>query len=296
MRHTLTKMVWRSYAGWWPQLARSFGSGAEHAWQEEMRPSPESQLTAPEPMMSEREGELLVMFKSYADASGTDDRQPYTSFAGYIAGESDWCKFSKEWLEVLADLKLGAEFRASKFYARTKRENWFQQRVDDCIVELAKVIKRWTKGGFGVLLNNEEFNCILSPIAQRRMEHRYYLLFAEVLHKIRRFIMFKPHDTIELFFDNDPGHEGKAARIFEGFKKQYDRQNQFVTRAFVSSICFPPIQAADFIAYELRLYGRGGGHRNENVRTAMTALKGDLRVSEVTRSRLEKLNKQYGNT
>lgn len=233
------------------------------------------------------------MFRSYADASGTDDQQPYTSFAGYIAEQYDWSRFSKEWLEALQELKLGPEFRASKFYARTKRENWPQEKVDDCIIELAKVIKRWTKTGFAVLLDNGEFNCILSQTAQRRMGHRYYLLFAEVLHKIRRFIMSNPRDTIELFFDQDPGHEGKSARIFNGFKEHYDRHNQFVALDFIGSASSPPIQAADFLAYELRLYGLKGGPRNKNVRIAMTALKGALQVSQVTPSRLERLNDRY---
>jgi integrase len=39
MGHTSAEMLWRRYARWWPQVARSDGSRAEQWWYEEVRPS-----------------------------------------------------------------------------------------------------------------------------------------------------------------------------------------------------------------------------------------------------------------
>ena len=39
MRHTSAEMLWRRYARWWPQVARSDGSRAEVWWHEETRAS-----------------------------------------------------------------------------------------------------------------------------------------------------------------------------------------------------------------------------------------------------------------
>lgn len=80
--------------------------------------------------------------ESYADESGTDDDHPFTSFAGYVGDEAEWIRFSKRWLEALAELKLGIEFHASQFYARAGRENWSQSEVQSCIEPLARLIKR----------------------------------------------------------------------------------------------------------------------------------------------------------
>ena len=37
MRHTSAEMLWRRYARWWPQMARSGGSRAEQWWYEQTR-------------------------------------------------------------------------------------------------------------------------------------------------------------------------------------------------------------------------------------------------------------------
>ena len=37
MRHTSAEMLWRRYARWWPQVARSDGSKGEHWWSENSR-------------------------------------------------------------------------------------------------------------------------------------------------------------------------------------------------------------------------------------------------------------------
>ncbi len=38
MRHTSAEMLWRRYARWWPQVARSDGSKAQRWWSEEVKP------------------------------------------------------------------------------------------------------------------------------------------------------------------------------------------------------------------------------------------------------------------
>lgn len=54
MRHTSAEMLWRRYARWWPQVARSDGRRAEQWWREETKPSGCSELATNGPPMSGR--------------------------------------------------------------------------------------------------------------------------------------------------------------------------------------------------------------------------------------------------
>ena len=214
--------------------------------------------------------------ESYADESGTDDGHPYSSFAGYVGDESKWKVFSKQWLDVLAELKLGTEFHASQFYARAGREHWSESEVISHIEPLAKVIKAHTFAGFAVLVSNADYESNLSAYVRRyRLRHRYYLLFEKAL-LLQRNLTFVYKGTLACFFDNKPKFEGRAAAIFDGFVKQFDLGRKFVSRRYLDSAVFPPIQAADFLAYELRLYGMRGGTKNPHTRPAMNALKRDI--------------------
>ncbi len=51
IRHTSAEMLWRWYARWWPQVARSDGSRGEQWWHEEMRRSGASQLATAGPKL-----------------------------------------------------------------------------------------------------------------------------------------------------------------------------------------------------------------------------------------------------
>jgi integrase len=55
MRHASAEMLWRRYARWWPRVAQSDGSRAEHWWQEQMISSGVSRLVMAAPMVPERE-------------------------------------------------------------------------------------------------------------------------------------------------------------------------------------------------------------------------------------------------
>jgi len=232
----------------------------------------------------------LIMFQSFADESGTDAGQPYSSFAGYIAQEGNWNEFSREWVEALERLGLGKEFHASDFYYKAKQKSWPQGYVDECILSLANTIKKWTDDGFAVIMCNEDYNSIVCPAAREKDKFLYHLLFAKVLRLVREFMYFK-RDTVALFFDEQKGYEGRAEEIYRLFKKRYDKENKFVSTTFVDSTRCPPIQAADFLAFEIRRYGISGGHRTIRVRNALNAIKEKLRVYPITQPLLHKMNK-----
>jgi len=233
---------------------------------------------------------IAVVLESYGDESGTDDLSPYASFGGYLGDENQWKRFSLDWLAALRDLKLRElspaleiEFHTSQFYFLAKEAGWPVSRIDGCVVALAEIIKRHTLMGFAALISTENYERAFSlRIKKRRLRDRYYLLFEQALKMQWRYLYYgrAGRERVAFFFDNKRTYETRAARIFDGLKEAFDTHNLLASRTFVSSTDFPPIQAADFVAYELRHFGRNGTHLLTEVTTAMNALKSQVMVHE----------------
>jgi hypothetical protein len=152
------------------------------------------------------------------------------------------------------------------------------------VVRLAKIIKDRTLVGFASMIATGIYEKAFSErIRKRRLKNRYYLLFEDALKIQWRCLYYstlRGRERAAFFFDEKKGFETRAHLLFDGLKRQLDKKDLLVSRTFVPSKDFPPIQAADFLAYELRNYGRKGGHLSVEVTTAMNALKRDRYVHE----------------
>jgi hypothetical protein len=249
---------------------------------------------------------LSVVLESYGDESATDDLSPYSAFAGYIGDEASWKAFSVAWLDALRDLKLRelspdfeTEFHTSQFYRLAKEKGWPTERIDACVIELGKIIKKHTEVGFAAMVATANYEKAFSPqIRRRRLKNRYYLIFEGAIRMEWRYIYHGAPaglHRVAFFFDEKRGFETHAKRLFDGWTAQWDTKGLMASRTFLKSKDFPPIQAADFLAYELRRYGQNGMHESADVTTAMNALKRDLLVHEFEPDELKAVSERLEN-
>jgi hypothetical protein len=247
------------------------------------------------------------MLESYGDESATDDLAPYSAFAGYIGDENSWKDFTIAWLNALRNLRLRelspdfeTEFHTYQFYKLAKKKKWPVDRVDECVTELAKIIKKHTVVGFASMIATAKYEkAFTCQIRKRRLKNRYYLLFEGAVKMQWRYLYHGGPAGLHraaFFFDEKRGFQYRAQKLFDGWRDAHDKKGLMVSRTFLSSKDFPPIQAADFLAYELRRYGQKGMHLSADVTTAMNALKRDLLVHEFGLDELktvsERLEKQ----
>lgn len=243
------------------------------------------------------------MLESYGDESATDDLAPYSAFAGYIGDENGWKAFTVAWLNALRDLRLRelspdfeTEFHTYQFYKLAKKKNWSVDRIDECVIELAKIIKKHTVVGFASMVALANYEKAFSPrIRKRRLKNRYYLLFEGAVRTQWRYLYYGRPGGLHraaFFFDEKRGFQYRAQRLFDGWRSDHDKNGLMVSRTFLPSKDFPPIQAADFLAYELRCYGQKGMHLSADVTTAMNALKRGLLVHEFTLDELKTISKR----
>jgi hypothetical protein len=97
----------------------------------------------------------------YGDESGLDSTTPYSLVAGWIGSPAKWCRFRNEWRKVVdtyedvpKDKTTKGEFHAIHFFARHEAQrapkkrgrnpyrDWEEQRAQDYLDALLKVIAR----------------------------------------------------------------------------------------------------------------------------------------------------------
>ncbi len=246
---------------------------------------------------------LAIVLESYGDESGTDDLSLYASFGGYLGDKFEWESFTVDWLDALRELKLSeisptfeTEFHTYQFYKLAKKANWPPERIDRCVIRLGQIIKDHTLVGFASMVSTKNYEKAFDPrIRRRRLKNRYYLLFEGALKMQWRYLYYGAlagRQQASFFFDEKKGFQDRALKLFDGLKHELDKKNLLVSREFVSSKDSPPIQAADFISYELRRYGRSGMHLSSDVTTAMNALKRKLLVHEFAPDELKMIAKR----
>jgi len=249
---------------------------------------------------------VSVVLESYGDESATDDLSPYSAFAGYIGEEDSWKAFSIAWLDALRDLRLSelspafeTEFHTYHFYKLAKEKDWSSERIDECVIRLAKIIKKHTWVGFAAMVSTAHYEKAFSPrIRKRRLKNRYYLLFEGAVRTQWRYLYSgRPRGLhrAAFFFDEKRGFQWRAQKLFDGWRDDHDKKGLMVSRTFLPSKDFPPIQAADFLAYELRCYGQKGMHLSTDVTTAMNALKRDILVHEFKPDELKTVSESLEN-
>ena len=207
------------------------------------------------------------MLTAALDAGG-DESRPILAVAGFVSSVSAWNEFSKLWTERLAEEKIryfhaveaahfNGEFRPWK--ERADREKWRR----DLFKDLMDIIKRNTFRHFSCSIVNtgiaqmneaskEEFHLCAYSIGGRICERRIREWFLEEWRHTKA--------TMELVFeDGDLGKGKLQARLAidpNCFQPIFRPKLDTTTDEGVFRPGFVPLQAADWLAYELAIATR----------------------------------------
>ena len=200
------------------------------------------------------------------DASG-DSEQPVLAVAGFLSSDDDWTSFSQQWSERLA--KDGIEFFRAVDAASFKGpfKHW-QDREDkkslrDALSgDLMGVLKRHVYHRFGCVVINKSFNAMSQSLRDELRLSAFTLAALTCEKQVRKFILSDWHGSRSdmavriVFEDGDQGYGDLTSWLKPGtgtiqpsraYKKDTIQEDG-------STICgLIPLQAADWLAYELGL-------------------------------------------
>lgn len=199
------------------------------------------------------------MFIAYFDASGQEHEHPYMVVAGFVSSAKVWSEFSDEWRAVLGNYHLKTFHAADCQNFRGEFIEW-KGKADKRLrlwCDLLGVIKKHTFHKFSVGIEINDWKESFSQERKRKSKINAYVLCA--LACAERVKLWARRQNVKtpiayIYESGDPG-SGQLRAYFDeqefpapSFKHKEDRT--------VDGIYYPatvPLQAADFLAYEIFL-------------------------------------------
>jgi hypothetical protein len=200
------------------------------------------------------------MFTACFDAAGSQHDQSFLVVAGFISSADAWKGFDAAWRERLAQEDL-SHFHMVDFAQSTGefKEGWKhnEPRRQKLLSDLMEIIQKHAFRRFGCAIDNELFLRHLSK--ERRDEYfldAYALAGMDCTAQVLRWCKNEPAPQFNqvrfVFEDGDVG-KGKLFKRFENdldMTPLFDSKKDKLTERG-NEPAFTPLQAADFLAYEI---------------------------------------------
>jgi hypothetical protein len=195
------------------------------------------------------------------DASGTETDTSIMVVAGFVSSAREWNKFSPKWAGRLK--RDGLKHMHMKEFAHSTGqfvEGWRgnEKRRRALLFDLMQLVKHHVDYKFGVIVTNETFRNILSPETKEEWDLNVYSLAGRCCAlqvnewATKRDFKF----PIKLVFEKGDPHAGKLHHrlVEDGYQAPaFEPKKDERTPQGVLIPAFIPLQAADFLAYEIYL-------------------------------------------
>jgi len=192
------------------------------------------------------------MIICYMDESGTHEASKAVAVGGYLARWEQWKKFRRRWNRLLQKYEVADFHMKNIAHFRREFEGWKEDRRNSFLEGAAAIIRKHTilALGLGFVTADYEANeradkyfvCLHGAIQ--------FLLFRMERHK--GFLHLRAGEKISFVFDQKPGFEGGAERVFTYLRKRVESADRLLGNiTFAQRTDCEPLQAADFLAYEI---------------------------------------------
>ncbi|MBT3996032.1 MAG: DUF3800 domain-containing protein [Chloroflexi bacterium] len=197
-------------------------------------------------------------YKAFFDESGTHVGAEVIAVGGFLADAESWKTFCDEWQTAL-------DYNGLDYFHMTDYENiqgpylsWTDKQGRDCINQLLDIIHRYVIQSVGIIIPLRSFDQIMSDRAKSICGDAYGLAAIQCWANLASTAR---HPKINAAFEivMEDGAKGKGAlidvvRAASGDTEWFEN-NRIKSLSFEDKREFPPLQAADILAYELYKHG-----------------------------------------
>lgn len=193
--------------------------------------------------------DLMFVHTAYFDDSGKKETD-ILLVGGYIATIREWETFTADWKLALARKHIH-EFKRADFQAR-RIGDWTSRKRDDFLSDLAQIIHDYTKHAFAYAISMPDWRRANEKYQMAEKNYYPYPLCARTCIKgVRDWCDENGYDRAEVQYAFDAGSE-HAGHLIELLKRDKDPLLRTLTPAPVNSERIRPVQAADYLAWEVR--------------------------------------------
>ena len=134
-------------------------------------------------------------------------------------------------------------------------EGWTKAKRDAFLPALTAVIDEHKLYGLGGMISVRDYDSVLPQPVKDETKHPYYFCLALLFRTLRQFKQAVPPGRIDFVFDRKKKFQGIAEEIFHGLKEHNpDHAQRLGEISFRAKDIFTPLQAADYLVYEVRRY------------------------------------------
>lgn len=193
----------------------------------------------------------MAMLAAYFDESGTHANSPVVAVAGYVAPVSEWLRFENEWRFFLKEAGVDY-FRMSEFENRQGPfANWNKDKRIDVLTKLLKTIQFRIHLGVGAATVIQDFEAVAHKFNPPCSAYAFSIV--QCLNFVGEWADECGHtQPIAYYFENGAGYNSEIdfwrQRILN--KETTKRRYRFGSLTVIDKRDFPPLQAADILAYE----------------------------------------------
>lgn len=196
---------------------------------------------------------LLVTFGVYMDKSGPDDAIPAVTVAGVISTVERWDAFNEEWAEALHDFDELPFFHMSEYESGIGLyEDWQARGVKkERLGRLLGIIEKHVLGTVGASISLADCKAYFGDDP---VQTAYGLTATHCFMLLPpfRYVARRPAERIVYTFEQgDQGYGKLEAQYDDMYATPWRREyNRLAGKLVVGRKDFPPLQAADILAYE----------------------------------------------
>lgn len=224
----------------------------------------------------DRTRRYLAVYGAFWDESGVNKTDPWLTVAGFLSTADGWVDFTSEWQAVLDRFQIPV-FHANRFNAPGASEyaGWTQERHVECSKALVDVIVRHVVGSVGISVPGPAFRKAILPRHKGRVGHPYAIASHTCMVEAAELLLGNLKLTdVTLNHTFAAGAEGRGelmdASDWEMMRPERVEHLALGAITFGQQSQFLPLQAADFLAWELnRLQRQEGKTTVSTIRTSL---------------------------
>jgi len=203
---------------------------------------------------------------AYFDQSGHESEHAVVALSGFVDGLERWRQFQDNWCQLLRSYELPSfrtvqALRYSQPYGKMEKGD-AEKRTED-ILPFVRTIRDSLQLGITVAVDISAYRLAPSIIHQSFGDRADYFAFYEAIVRILRYFAIPRTHELALIYDEE---DGQAARFYQMLRKMKlaapEIKQRVTSICFCNDVAFPPLQAADLLAYfsrkeaERRFFGR----------------------------------------
>lgn len=221
------------------------------------------------------------MLKAFIDDSGSGGDSSWVVLAGYISTAEVWAEFDAEWLEVLADHPRIDCFHASEAESLRPDGQWAgvsKVERDAKIDRLIGVIQKFELQPISVRMRQSNYDQIVKGHIPTHWDDPYIILLNALITQFAVLIpdRFPEAGQVELVFDNHQRFRKRGPQFYNRMAVGLPSLSETINPNihYEDDEDFPPLQAADLLAWQIRRAFSSNEPRRRHYDAARTGQKG----------------------